>query len=173
MGICTAVHPSHWGPLQTIGTGAEGRFHSGPIPGHQRGNTRKGSHPSVCETGGTGPPRPEKNGPWELDGVLCYHRRSCHSAQRPEGFTNGGSFCLPLRGESRGVEAECPTGREALVDTLTGPPVKDARCLCWVTKMVEWLTVLTSMITGAELGPQEWHNDLFLWYGLEPPDLSK
>ena len=28
-----------------------------------------------------------------------------------------------------------------------------------------------STINGTELGSQEWRDDLFLWYGLEPPDL--
>ena len=36
-----------------------------------------------------------------------------------------------------------------------------------------WLTVLPSTVNGTELGAQECCNALFLWYGLDPPDLPK
>ena len=29
----------------------------------------------------------------------------------------------------------------------------------------------TSTVNGTELGAQEWRDALFLWYGLDPPDL--
>ena len=34
-----------------------------------------------------------------------------------------------------------------------------------------WLTVLPSTVNGTKLGAQEWHDTLFLRYGMEPPDL--
>ena len=34
-------------------------------------------------------------------------------------------------------------------------------------------TVVPSTVNGTDLGAQEWHNALFLRYGLEPPDLPK
>ena len=34
-----------------------------------------------------------------------------------------------------------------------------------------WLTVLPYTVNDTELGDQEWRDDLFLRYGLEPPDL--
>ena len=39
------------------------------------------------------------------------------------------------------------------------------------TKTGTWLTVQRSTVNGTELGAQEWRDALFLWYGLEPPDL--
>ena len=34
-----------------------------------------------------------------------------------------------------------------------------------------WLTVLRSTVNGTELGAKEWHDALFLRYGLDPQDL--
>ena len=39
-------------------------------------------------------------------------------------------------------------------------------------KTGDWLTVLPSTVNGTDLGDQEWRDALFLWYGLEPPDLT-
>ena len=36
-----------------------------------------------------------------------------------------------------------------------------------------WLTVHLSTVNGTDLGAQEWRDDTFLRYGLEPPDLPK
>ena len=63
VGIRASGHPWHWGCLRPGGPGAEGRLHSGPLPGTWRGNTREASHPPAHEIGGPGPPRPNKNGP--------------------------------------------------------------------------------------------------------------
>ena len=48
-----------------------------------------------------------------------------------------------------------------------------ARCLQRATKTRSWLIVQPSTVNGTELGSQEWRDDLFLRYGLEPPDLPK
>ena len=39
------------------------------------------------------------------------------------------------------------------------------------TKTGTWLTVQRSTVNGTELGAQEWRDALFLWYGLDLPDL--
>ena len=62
---------------------------------------------------------------------------------------------------------------EALVETLSGEPVQDARRLQRATKMGTWLIVQPSTVNGTEIGEQEWLDALFLWYGLDPPDLPK
>ena len=56
---------------------------------------------------------------------------------------------------------------------LEGSPVLHARRLQRATNTGAWLTVLPSTVNGTDLGTQEWRNALFLWYGLEPPDLPK
>ena len=61
--INTAGHPQHWGRLLPSGTGTEICLHSITLTGPQRGNTGEGGHPSAHETGGPGPPRPDKKGP--------------------------------------------------------------------------------------------------------------
>ena len=62
---------------------------------------------------------------------------------------------------------------EALEETLVGAPVQGARRLRRSTKTGSWLMVHPSMVNGTELGAQEWQYVLFLWYGLDPPDLLK
>ena len=52
-----------------------------------------------------------------------------------------------------------------------GAPVKRARQLQRAKKTGAGLTVQSSTVNGADLGAQEWCDALFLWYGLEPPDL--
>ena len=59
---------------------------------------------------------------------------------------------------------------EDLLDILTGSTVQDARRLRQVKKTGAWLTAQPSTVNGTELGVQEWWDDLFLRYGLEPPD---
>ena len=61
--IRAAGHPQHWVCLRPSGTGTEGHFHTSPISGHRRGNTREGSHPLSRETGRPGPPRLDNNRP--------------------------------------------------------------------------------------------------------------
>ena len=53
---------------------------------------------------------------------------------------------------------------------LEGTPVLHARCLRRAAKTGAWITVQLSTVNGMGLGSQEWHNTLFLWYGLEPLD---
>ena len=60
---------------------------------------------------------------------------------------------------------------EALTAALEGSLVLHARLLRRAAKTGSWITVLLSTFNGMELGAQEWRDDLFLWYGLEPPDL--
>ena len=60
---------------------------------------------------------------------------------------------------------------EALTSALEGAPVLHAHRLQRAAKTRSWLTVQPSTVNGAELGSQEWRDALFLWYGLEPPDL--
>ena len=62
---------------------------------------------------------------------------------------------------------------QALTAALEGPPVLHARRLQRAEKTGAWITVLTSTVSGTDLGAQEWRNALFLRYGLEPPDLFK
>ena len=35
-----------------------------------------------------------------------------------------------------------------------------------------WLTMQTFTVNGPDLGEQEWRDALFLWYGLDPLDLT-
>ena len=60
---------------------------------------------------------------------------------------------------------------EALMTTLEGPLVQRARQLQRATKTGACLTVQPPTVNGTELGAQEWRDALFLWYGIEPPDL--
>ena len=60
---------------------------------------------------------------------------------------------------------------EALTAALEGSPVFHARRLRRAANTKAWLTVLPSTVNGTELGAQEWQDALFLWYGLEPPEL--
>ena len=59
----------------------------------------------------------------------------------------------------------------ALTAALEGAPVQQARRMRQAAKTGTWLTVLLSTVTGTEMGSQEWHDALFLRYGLEPPNL--
>ena len=60
---------------------------------------------------------------------------------------------------------------EALTSALEGAPVLHARHLRRAANTGAWITVQPSTANGTELGDQERRNDLFLRYGLEPPDL--
>ena len=60
---------------------------------------------------------------------------------------------------------------EALTATLEGALVLHARRLRRATKTRACLTVQPSTVNVTELVAQEWRDALFLWYGLEPPDL--
>ena len=53
---------------------------------------------------------------------------------------------------------------------IAGGPAQGARLLQRVTNTGAWLTVQPSTVNRIELGAQEWHDALFLQYGLEPPD---
>ena len=56
------------------------KVHAMYLPGRRRGNPVAGDHQLDSETDRSGPTIPNKDGPLELDGVLCYHRTSRHSA---------------------------------------------------------------------------------------------
>ena len=56
----------------------------------------------------------------------------------------------------------------ALTETLEGAPDQVAGRLWQVTKTGVWLTVQQLTVNGTELGAQEWRDDLFLRYGLDP-----
>ena len=60
---------------------------------------------------------------------------------------------------------------EDMMTALEGAPVLHARRLQRATNTGAWLIVQPSTVNGTELGAQEWRDALFLWYGLEPPDL--
>ena len=55
---------------------------------------------------------------------------------------------------------------------MEGALILHARHLQRAAKTGACMTVQPSTVNGTELGAQEWHDALFLWYGLEPPDLS-
>ena len=60
---------------------------------------------------------------------------------------------------------------EALVEALSGAAVQGAHLLQQETKKVAWMVMQPSTVNGTGLGAQEWRDALFLWYGLDPPDL--
>ena len=60
---------------------------------------------------------------------------------------------------------------EALMAALEGALVLQARRMRRAAKTGAWLTVLPSTVNGTELGAQERRDELFLRYGLDPPDL--
>ena len=62
---------------------------------------------------------------------------------------------------------------EALAATIVGFPYQGASQLQRATKTGAWITVQPSTVNGTDLGAQEWRDDLFLLYGLDPPDLPK
>ena len=62
---------------------------------------------------------------------------------------------------------------EALTTTLEGVPVLQARQMRRAANTGAWITVLPPTVNGTELGAQEWRDDLFLRYGMDPPDLPK
>ena len=81
-----------------------------------------------------------------------------HSACLLEGRT-----AVRKRGQRR--------AEEALTASLEGDPVQHARRLQWANNTGAWMTVQPSTVNGTELGAQEWHDALFLRYGLDPQDL--
>ena len=87
-------------------------------------------------------------------------RTEDHLACLREGWT-----AVRIRGE---IQAE-----EALTAALEGGLVLHACCMRRAAKTGAWLTVLPSTVNEAKLGAQEWRDVLFLWYGLDPPDLPK
>ena len=103
VGICAAGHLWYTGFLWTSGTGAEVSAYSRLVPCPWRGNTREGVQQPARETCGPGPPRTNKNDPWELESVLCYHRTSCCSDQGTWGVQDGRSLSLTKWGEGRGA----------------------------------------------------------------------
>ena len=121
--ICAAGHTWHRGRLRTSGIGSEGSIYSGPLPWPRIGNTGEGVHPPAHKIDGPGPPKPNKDGPWELDRVLWYHRKTCHSAQGKGGVQYGWPLSLPTRGEGGGAEAERPADRG-------GPGGDPSECPC-------------------------------------------
>ena len=85
-------------------------------------------------------------------------RTADHSACLWEGWTS-----VRRRGQIR--------AEEALTAALEGAPVLHACCLRRAENNGACIIVQPSTVNGTELGAQEWHDALFLWYGLEPPDL--
>ena len=61
----------------------------------------------------------------------------------------------------------------SLEATISGAPEVVTRRLRWATKTGAWLTVQPSTLNGTDMGAQEWRDDAFLRYGLDPPDLPK
>ena len=61
---------------------------------------------TASETRGYVPFRPDKDGPLELDGILCYHIASRCSSQGPGGVQDNGPRHLHDRGEVIGAEEE-------------------------------------------------------------------
>ena len=62
-GICTEGHTRNREHLWTGIDVPQGRVPTGPLQGRIIGNPGAGVHPPDSETGGTGPPRPNKEGP--------------------------------------------------------------------------------------------------------------
>ena len=60
---------------------------------------------------------------------------------------------------------------ESLTATLEGARILHAHRLQRATQTGDWLTVQPSTVNGTNLGAQEWREALFLWYGLDPPEL--
>ena len=85
-------------------------------------------------------------------------RAADHLACLREGWTAVGR-----RGQIR--------AEEALTAALEGALVLHARRLQQAKNTGAWLTVQPSTVNGTEMGAHEWHNALFLRYGLDPPDL--
>ena len=123
VGICKAVHPRHRGRLCTSREGPQGHVYAETLPGHRVGNYSTGVQPPASKTGRSGPPGPDKDGPWELDGVLCYHRTSSRSVQGTEGVYDGIPRQIYVRGEVRGDGA-----KRNVVDRGTGGD--PGGCLC-------------------------------------------
>ena len=102
MGIHAAGHPRHRGRLWTIVEGPHGNVHAVPILGRRRGDPGAGGHLTASETGGYGPPRSDKDGSRELDGIICYHRTYRRSAQGTGRVQDIRPHRLSERGEGKG-----------------------------------------------------------------------
>ena len=63
VGTCAAGPPRHRGCLWTSIDGPLVHVHPGLLQGRRRGNPGAGVHPTASETGGSGPPRLNKDGP--------------------------------------------------------------------------------------------------------------
>ena len=87
-----------------------GDFLPVPFPGPKRGGNRERGHMNSSKTGGTGPTRPDEDGPRELDSVLCHHRSTCCSAQGAGRVLDGVPLGLPPRETDCNAEAERPAG---------------------------------------------------------------
>ena len=158
--ISAAGRPRHWG-------------HPRPIIERKIGNLVEGGHPHISETGGSVPPRPDKDVPRELDSVLCYHRTSCCSAQGQEDFRKSYHAVYMIDESNKVRKRNTLRLEESLANNLTGASVHVARRSRRVTNTGEWLTVNLSTVHGMDLSAQVWKDALFLRYGLDPPDLTK
>ena len=90
-------------------------------------------------------------------GWISGRRTTCPASKRyRRRFGNGapGGRCRPWRQPSGG-----------------GGEVQGASRLRQATKTGAWMTVQPSTVNRTELGAQELRDSLFLWYGLDPPDL--
>ena len=97
--------------LQTSKEGTQGLLCSGPLTRRRIMDPGAGCHLNASVTGGSGHNRPDNDGPWELDGVLCHHRKYHSSTKGPEGFQDGRPRWISKEGARRGVLAKCKAFR--------------------------------------------------------------
>ena len=95
--------------------------------------SRGGGNPLARKIGWYVPPRPENDGPRELDGILCHHRTS-RCSTLGSGLVQDGVPCrISKGGNTKIAEHNARQSEEALKETLACAPVQVARHLRQVT----------------------------------------
>ena len=146
--------PQTQGGLRTSRDVPPGHINHGSLRGIRRGNPGAGGHPHASETGGSVPPRPDKDVPRELDSVLCYHRTSCCSAQGQEDFRKSYHAVYMIDESNKVRKRNTLRLEESRADTLTGASVHVACRSRRVTNTGEWLTVNLSTVHRMDLSAQ-------------------
>ena len=122
----------------------------------------------ICYPKWTGPSRPNN---WTASGVITGHLVAALRGQ-VELRTADNSTCL-WEGQTEVWRRSTQKSEEALTTKIAGALIQGAHQLRRETKTGSWMTVHLSMLNGTYLEAQEWIDDLFLQFGLEPPDLPK
>ena len=114
--------PSSRGIIWPSGGGSKGYLCASVVWRPAVGSAGARGHPPARQAGGTGPSRPFPDGPWELDGALCYHRTLSRGTQRPGGVSDGWPLGLSPGGLDGCEETRTDSGRGGSDGRTGGAP---------------------------------------------------